>query len=141
MSRRNKTPRATKIVTAKVTMVEQRNVHSLLANDTRSNNFLARDTPTKDTKSLAAIKSARALSFNCENLVKSRQPIDNRAAKIEVDPSAFSETTRNKVISRSAINIGYFYLPIPLGNGILGQLTSLRQLRESLPIGTIFTGK
>lgn len=110
MSRRNKTPRATKIVTAKVTMVEQRNVHSLLANDTRSNNFLARDTPTKDTKSLAAIKSARALSFNCENLVKSRQPIDNRAAKIEVDPSAFSETTRNKVISRSAINIGYFYL-------------------------------
>lgn len=92
MSRRNKTPRATKIVTAKVTMVEQRNVHSLLANDTRSNNFLARDTPTKDTKSLAAIKSARALSFNCENLVKSRQPIDNRAAKIEVDPSAFSET-------------------------------------------------
>ena len=66
--------------------------HSLLANDTRSNNFLARDTPTKDTKSLAAIKSARALSFNCENLVKPRQPIDNRASKIEVDPSAFSET-------------------------------------------------
>ena len=35
VSRRNrKTPRVTKIVTAKV-MVEQRNVHSLLTNDTR----------------------------------------------------------------------------------------------------------
>lgn len=67
-SRRNKTPR----VTAKV-MVEQRDVHSLLTNDTRANNFrLLVDTSTKDTKSLAVIKSARAISSSVLQLWKPR---------------------------------------------------------------------